>query len=218
MQEEELEYIEPPRIRALESTTYADFLPVRSGSWKAKTVNQEASRLPGGRAPVISPNRRTHIRALSLIFTLSKCDPAAPGPSNAQHRIYPTKPQGILYFPKLDRSRELGERLRSAVLQPRCFVPAIRSRSGARLLLPCAAVIDSPDIPLNAEAAAALQTGPTCSLMIRLASWPLEGGGVRLKQLPSREARAVTQRNLWRGYAPFMADRRTWKTRKFADR
>uniref|UniRef100_UPI00404ABBAE molecular chaperone HtpG n=1 Tax=Cyanobium sp. TaxID=2164130 RepID=UPI00404ABBAE len=147
LMEEELEYIEPARIRTL-ITTYCDFLPVEV-QLEGETVNKREALWRK------SPRDLTDNDYIELYRYLYpfQGDPLLWVHLNTD---YPYNLQGILFFPK-SSGRADWEKGEIKLYCNNVFVSDSIKEVVPRYLLPLRGVIDSPDIPLNVSRSA-LQT------------------------------------------------------------
>ncbi|MEB3183576.1 MAG: molecular chaperone HtpG [Cyanobacteriota bacterium] len=147
LMEEELEYIEPARIRTL-ITTYCDFLPVPV-QLEGETVNKREA--PWRSSPrELSDN--DYIELYRYLYPFQG-DPLLWVHLNTD---YPYTLQGILYFPRLG-ARADWEKGEIRLYCNQVFVSDSIKEVVPRYLLPLRGVLDSPDIPLNVSRSA-LQT------------------------------------------------------------
>ncbi|MCT0202333.1 molecular chaperone HtpG [Synechococcus sp. CS-603] len=188
MQEEELEYIEPARIRAL-ITTYCDFLPVEV-QLEGETVNK---RQAPWRQSARDLNDKDYIELYRYLY------PFQGDPLLWVHLStdYPYNLQGILYFPKLT-GRGDWEKGEIRLYCNQVFVSDSIKEVVPRYLLPLRGVIDSPDIPLNVSRSA-LQTDRRVR---SIGGFVAKKVGDRLKQLHRDEPERYNE--IWEGIAPFI--------------
>ena len=188
LMEEELEYLEPSRIRTL-ITTYCDFLPVEV-QLDGETVNKREA--PWRK----SPRELTDDDYIELYRYLYpfQGDPLLWVHLNTD---YPYNLQGILYFPRLG-SRADWEKGEIRLYCNQVFVSDSIKEVVPRYLLPLRGVIDSPDIPLNVSRSA-LQTDRRVR---SIGGFVAKKVGDRLKELhrddPARYA------EIWDAVAPFI--------------
>jgi len=188
MQEEELEYIEPARIRAL-ITTYCDFLPVEV-QLEGETVNK---RQAPWRQSARDLTDNDYIELYRYLY------PFQGDPLLWVHLStdYPYNLQGILYFPKLT-GRGDWEKGEIRLYCNQVFVSDSIKEVVPRYLLPLRGVIDSPDIPLNVSRSA-LQTDRRVR---SIGGFVAKKVGDRLKQLHRDEPERYNE--IWEGIAPFI--------------
>ncbi|APD48914.1 molecular chaperone HtpG [Synechococcus sp. CS-602] len=188
MQEEELEYIEPARIRAL-ITTYCDFLPVEV-QLEGETVNK---RQAPWRQSARDLTDKDYIELYRYLY------PFQGDPLLWVHLStdYPYNLQGILYFPKLT-GRGDWEKGEIRLYCNQVFVSDSIKEVVPRYLLPLRGVIDSPDIPLNVSRSA-LQTDRRVR---SIGGFVAKKVGDRLKQLHRDEPERYNE--IWEGIAPFI--------------
>jgi molecular chaperone HtpG len=147
LMEEEMEYIEPARIRTL-ITTYCDFLPVEV-QLEGEAVNKREA--PWRKSPrELSDN--DYIELYRYLYPFQG-DPLLWVHLNTD---YPYTLQGILFFPKLS-GRADWEKGEIKLYCNQVFVSDSIKEVVPRFLLPLRGVLDSPDIPLNVSRSA-LQT------------------------------------------------------------
>jgi molecular chaperone HtpG len=186
--EEELEYIEPARIRTLIST-YCDFLPVPV-QLEGETVNKREAPWR------TSPRELTDNDYIELYRYLYpfQGDPLLWVHLNTD---YPYSLQGILYFPRIS-GRADWENGEIRLYCNQVFVSDSIKEVVPRYLLPLRGVIDSPDIPLNVSRSA-LQTDRRVR---SIGGFVAKKIGDRLKELhrddPARYA------EIWDSLAPFI--------------
>ncbi|MEB3169756.1 MAG: molecular chaperone HtpG [Synechococcaceae cyanobacterium] len=188
LMEEELEYIEPARIRTLIST-YCDFLPVPV-QLEGETVNKREAPWR------TSPRELTDNDYIELYRYLYpfQGDPLLWVHLNTD---YPYSLQGILYFPRIS-GRADWENGEIRLYCNQVFVSDSIKEVVPRYLLPLRGVIDSPDIPLNVSRSA-LQTDRRVR---SIGGFVAKKIGDRLKELrrddPARYA------EIWDSLAPFI--------------
>ena len=188
LMEEELEYIEPSRIRTL-ITTYCDFLAVEV-QLEGETVNK---REAPWRA---SPRELTDNDYIELYRYLY---PFQGDPLLWVHLStdYPYNLQGILYFPRLT-GRADWEKGEIRLYCNQVFVSDSIKEVVPRYLLPLRGVIDSPDIPLNVSRSA-LQTDRRVR---SIGGFVARKVGDRLKELYRQEPTRYAE--IWDAIAPFI--------------
>ncbi len=188
LQEEELEYIEPARIRSL-ITTYCDFLPVEV-QLEGETVNK---RLAPWRQSPRDLTENDYIELYRYLYPFQG-DPLLWVHLNTD---YPYNLQGILYFPKLT-GRGDWEKGEIRLYCNQVFVSDSIKEVVPRYLLPLRGVIDSPDIPLNVSRSA-LQTDRRVR---SIGGFVAKKVGDRLKELHRDEPARYAE--IWEGIAPFI--------------
>ena len=188
LMEEELEYIEPSRIRTL-ITTYCDFLPVEV-QLEGETVNKRES--PWRKSPrELSDN--DYIELYRYLYPFQG-DPLLWVHLNTD---YPYNLQGILYFPK-SSGRADWEKGEIKLYCNNVFVSDSIKEVVPRYLLPLRGVIDSPDIPLNVSRSA-LQTDRRVR---SIGGFVAKKVADRLKQLHKDEPKRYAE--IWESLAPFI--------------
>ena len=189
LMEEELEYIEPSRIRTL-IATYCDFLPVPV-QLEGETVNRREA--PWRQSPrELSDD--DYIALYRYLYPFQG-DPLLWVHLNTD---YPYTLQGILYFPKLGGGRADWEKGEIRLYCNQVFVSDSIKEVVPRYLLPLRGVLDSPDIPLNVSRSA-LQTDRRVR---SIGGFVAKKVGDRLRDLhrddPARYAA------IWEAVAPFI--------------
>ncbi|MBD2423090.1 molecular chaperone HtpG [Cyanobium sp. FACHB-13342] len=188
LMEEELEYIEPARIRTL-ITTYCDFLPV-AVQLEGETVNKRES--PWRKSPRdLSDN--DYIELYRYLYPFQG-DPLLWVHLNTD---YPYNLQGILYFPK-SSGRADWEKDEIKLYCNNVFVSDSIKEVVPRYLLPLRGVIDSPDIPLNVSRSA-LQTDRRVR---SIGGFVAKKVGDRLKELHRDDPKRYAE--IWESLAPFI--------------
>ncbi len=188
LMEEELEYIEPSRIRTL-ITTYCDFLPVEV-QLEGETVNKRES--PWRKSPrELSDN--DYIELYRYLYPFQG-DPLLWVHLNTD---YPYNLQGILFFPK-SSGRADWEKGEIKLYCNNVFVSDSIKEVVPRYLLPLRGVIDSPDIPLNVSRSA-LQTDRRVR---SIGGFVAKKVADRLKQLHKDEPKRYAE--IWESLAPFI--------------
>jgi len=188
LMEEELEYIEPARIRTL-ITTYCDFLPVEV-QLEGETVNKRES--PWRKSPrELSDN--DYIELYRYLYPFQG-DPLLWVHLNTD---YPYNLQGILYFPK-SSGRADWEKGEIKLYCNNVFVSDSIKEVVPRYLLPLRGVIDSPDIPLNVSRSA-LQTDRRVR---SIGGFVAKKVGDRLKELHRDDPKRYAE--IWESLAPFI--------------
>ena len=188
LMEEELEYIEPARIRTL-ITTYCDFLPVEV-QLEGETVNKREALLRK------SPRDLTDNDYIELYRYLYpfQGDPLLWVHLNTD---YPYNLQGILFFPK-SSGRADWEKGEIKLYCNNVFVSDSIKEVVPRYLLPLRGVIDSPDIPLNVSRSA-LQTDRRVR---SIGGFVAKKVGDRLKELHRDDPKRYAES--WESLAPFI--------------
>ncbi|MFM1812061.1 MAG: molecular chaperone HtpG [Cyanobacteriota bacterium] len=188
LMEEELEYIEPARIKTL-ITTYCDFMPVEV-QLEGETVNKREA--PWRKSPRdLSDN--DYIELYRYLYPFQG-DPLLWVHLNTD---YPYNLQGILYFPKFS-GRADWEKGEIKLYCNQVFVSDSIKEVVPRYLLPLRGVIDSPDIPLNVSRSA-LQTDRRVR---SIGGFVAKKVGDRLKELHRDEPRRYAE--IWESLAPFI--------------
>jgi len=188
LMEEELEYIEPARIRTL-ITTYCDFLPV-AVQLEGETVNKQES---AWRKSPRDLSDNDYIELYRYLYPFQG-DPLLWVHLNTD---YPYNLQGILYFPKLS-GRADWEKGEIKLYCNNVFVSDSIKEVVPRYLLPLRGVIDSPDIPLNVSRSA-LQTDRRVR---SIGGFVAKKVADRLKQLYRDEPKRYAE--IWDSLAPFI--------------
>ncbi len=188
LMEEELEYLEPARIRTL-ITTYCDFLPV-AVQLEGETVNKREA--PWRRSPR-EMGDDDYIELYRYLY------PFQGDPLLWVHLStdYPYNLQGILYFPK-SSGRADWEKGEIKLYCNQVFVSDSIKEVVPRYLLPLRGVIDSPDIPLNVSRSA-LQTDRRVR---SIGGFVAKKVSDRLKQLHRDEPQRYAE--IWESLAPFI--------------
>jgi molecular chaperone HtpG len=188
LQEEELEYLEPSRLRTL-ITTYCDFLPVEV-QLEGETVNKREA--PWRKSPR-DLSDDDYIELYRYLYPFQG-DPLLWVHLNTD---YPYNLQGILYFPKIT-GRADWEKGEIRLYCNQVFVSDSIKEVVPRYLLPLRGVLDSPDIPLNVSRSA-LQTDRRVR---SIGGFVAKKVGDRLKQLHRDEP--VRYAEIWDSLAPFI--------------
>jgi molecular chaperone HtpG len=188
LMEEELEYIEPSRIRNL-ITTYCDFMPVQV-QLEGETINKREA--PWRKSPRDLTDD-DYIQLYRYLYPFQG-DPLLWVHLNTD---YPYNLQGILYFPKLT-GRADWEKGEIRLYCNQVFVSDSIKEVVPRYLLPLRGVIDSPDIPLNVSRSA-LQTDRRVR---SIGAFVAKKVGDRLKQLHQDEPKRYAE--IWESLAPFI--------------
>jgi molecular chaperone HtpG len=188
LMEEELEYIEPARIRNL-ITTYCDFLPVEV-QLEGETVNKREAPWRKSSRDLSDDD---YIQLYRYLYPFQG-DPLLWVHLNTD---YPYTLQGILYFPRIT-GRADWEKGEIRLYCNQVFVSDSIKEVVPRYLLPLRGVIDSPDIPLNVSRSA-LQTDRRVR---SIGNFVAKKVGDRLKQLHQEEP--VRYAEIWDSLAPFI--------------
>jgi len=188
LMEEELEYIEPARIRTL-ITTYCDFMPVEV-QLEGETVNKREA--PWRKSPR-ELSDEDYIELYRYLYPFQG-DPLLWVHLNTD---YPYNLQGILYFPK-STGRADWEKGEIKLYCNQVFVSDSIKEVVPRYLLPLRGVIDSPDIPLNVSRSA-LQTDRRVR---SIGGFVAKKVADRLKQLHRDEPKRYAE--IWESLAPFI--------------
>ena len=188
LMEEELEYIEPARIKTL-INTYCDFMSVPV-QLEGETVNK-----------MVAPWRK-NARELSdqdYIDLYNYLYPFQGDPLLWVHlnTDYPYNLQGILFFPK-QTGRADWEKGEIKLYCNQVFVSDSIKEVVPRYLLPLRGVIDSPDIPLNVSRSA-LQTDRRVR---SIGNFVAKKVSDRLRSLKKEDPRAYAE--AWESLAPFV--------------
>lgn len=188
LMEEELEYLEPSRLRNL-ITTYCDFMPVE--------VQLEGERINKMEAPWRRSARdlteKDYIDFYHYLYPFQG-DPLLWVHLNTD---YPYSLQGILYFPKIS-GRADWEKGEIRLYCNQVFVSDSIKEVVPRYLLPLRGVLDSPDIPLNVSRSA-LQTDRRVR---SIGAFVARKVGDRLKEL--HQDNPVRYAEIWESVAPFI--------------
>lgn len=186
--EEELEYLEPSRLRNL-ITTYCDFLPVEV-QLDGETINK-----------MNAPWRRSarELTENDYIEFYRYLYPFQGDPLLWVHLTtdYPYSLQGILYFPKIT-GRADWEKGEIRLYCNQVFVSDSIKEVVPRFLLPLRGVLDSPDIPLNVSRSA-LQTDRRVR---SIGAFVARKVGDRLKEL--QQDNPLRYAEIWESVAPFI--------------
>ena len=188
LMEEELEYIEPARIRTL-ITTYCDFMPVEV-QLEGETVNKREA--PWRKSPRDLTDD-DYIELYRYLYPFQG-DPLLWVHLNTD---YPYNLQGILYFPKAT-GRADWEKGEIKLYCNQVFVSDSIKEVVPRYLLPLRGVIDSPDIPLNVSRSA-LQTDRRVR---SIGGFVAKKVGDRLKDLHRDDPKRYAE--IWESLAPFI--------------
>ena len=188
LMDDELEYIEPARIKTL-ITTYCDFMPVEV-QLEGETVNKREA--PWRKSPRdLSDN--DYIELYRYLYPFQG-DPLLWVHLNTD---YPYNLQGILYFPKFT-GRADWEKGEIRLYCNQVFVSDSIKEVVPRYLLPLRGVIDSPDIPLNVSRSA-LQTDRRVR---SIGGFVAKKVGDRLKELYRGDPKRYAE--IWESLAPFI--------------
>jgi len=188
LMEEELEYIEPSRIRTL-ITTYCDFMPV-AVELDGDVVNKREAPWRKSARDLTDDD---YIQLYRYLYPFQG-DPLLWVHLNTD---YPYNLQGILFFPK-STGRADWEKGEIRLYCNQVFVSDSIKEVVPRYLLPLRGVIDSPDIPLNVSRSA-LQTDRRVR---SIGAFVAKKVGDRLKQLHQDEPQRYAQ--IWESVAPFI--------------
>ncbi|NDC14403.1 MAG: molecular chaperone HtpG [Synechococcaceae bacterium WB9_2_170] len=188
LMEEELEYIEPSRIRTL-ITTYCDFMPV-AVELEGDVVNKREAPWRKSARDLTDDD---YIQLYRYLYPFQG-DPLLWVHLNTD---YPYNLQGILFFPK-STGRADWEKGEIRLYCNQVFVSDSIKEVVPRYLLPLRGVIDSPDIPLNVSRSA-LQTDRRVR---SIGAFVAKKVGDRLKQLHQDEPQRYAQ--IWESVAPFI--------------
>jgi molecular chaperone HtpG len=188
LMDEELEYIEPARIRTL-ITTYCDFMPVEV-QLEGETVNKREA--PWRKSPRDLTDD-DYIELYRYLYPFQG-DPLLWVHLNTD---YPYNLQGILYFPKAS-GRADWEKGEIKLYCNQVFVSDSIKEVVPRYLLPLRGVIDSPDIPLNVSRSA-LQTDRRVR---SIGGFVAKKVGDRLKDLHRDDPKRYAE--IWESLAPFI--------------
>ena len=188
LQEEEMEYIEPSRIRTLIST-YCDFMPVEV-QLEGEAVNKREA--PWRKSPR-EMSDEDYIELYRYLYPFQG-DPLLWVHLNTD---YPYNLQGILYFPK-STGRADWEKGEIKLYCNQVFVSDSIKEVVPKYLLPLRGVIDSPDIPLNVSRSA-LQTDRRVR---SIGGFVAKKVGDRLKQLHRDDPKRYAES--WESLAPFI--------------
>ena len=188
LMEEELEYLEPARIRTL-INTYCDFMAVPV-QLEGETVNKM-------NAPWRKSTRdltdKDYIDLYNYLYPFQG-DPLLWVHLNTD---YPYNLQGILFFPK-QQGRADWEKGEIKLYCNQVFVSDSIKEVVPRYLLPLRGVIDSPDIPLNVSRSA-LQTDRRVRSIGNFVAKKIAD---RLRSLKKDDASAYAE--AWDSLAPFV--------------
>ena len=188
LMEEELEYIEPARIRTL-INTYCDFMAVPV-QLEGETVNK-----------MVAPWRKSarELTDKDYIDLYNYLYPFQGDPLLWVHlnTDYPYNLQGILFFPK-QTGRADWEKGEIKLYCNQVFVSDSIKEVVPRYLLPLRGVLDSPDIPLNVSRSA-LQTDRRVR---SIGNFVAKKVADRLRNLKKDDPTAYAE--AWESLAPFV--------------
>jgi molecular chaperone HtpG len=188
LMEEELEYLEPARIRSL-IVTYCDFLPVEV-QLEGETVNRRVA--PWRQSPR-DLKEDDYLDLYRYLYPFQG-DPLLWVHLNTD---YPYSLQGILYFPRLG-GRVDWEKGEIRLYCNQVFVSDSIKEVVPRYLLPLRGVLDSPDIPLNVSRSA-LQTDRRVR---SIGSFVAKKVADRLKELQRDNPQRYAE--IWESVSPFI--------------
>jgi molecular chaperone HtpG len=186
--EEELEYLEPSRLRNL-ITTYCDFLPVEV-QLQGETINKMEAPW---RRSARELTDQDYIEFYRYLYPFQG-DPLLWVHLNTD---YPYSLQGILFFPKIT-GRADWEKGEIRLYCNQVFVSDSIKEVVPRYLLPLRGVLDSPDIPLNVSRSA-LQTDRRVR---SIGAFVARKVGDRLKDL--QRDNPIRYAEIWESVAPFI--------------
>ena len=188
LMEDELEYIEPARIRTL-INTYCDFMSVPV-QLEGETINKMVAPW---RKSARELNDQDYIELYRYLY------PFQGDPLLWVHLStdYPYNLQGILYFPK-QTGRADWEKGEIKLYCNQVFVSDSIKEVVPRYLLPLRGVIDSPDIPLNVSRSA-LQTDRRVR---SIGGFVAKKVSDRLRSLKNEDPKAYAE--AWESLAPFV--------------
>ena len=188
LMDEELEYLEPARIRTL-INTYCDFMAVPV-QLEGETINK-----------MVAPWRKSarELTDQDYIDLYNYLYPFQGDPLLWVHlnTDYPYNLQGILFFPK-QTGRADWEKGEIKLYCNQVFVSDSIKEVVPRYLLPLRGVIDSPDIPLNVSRSA-LQTDRRVR---SIGNFVAKKVADRLRSLKKDDAKAYAE--AWDSLAPFV--------------
>ena len=188
LMEDELEYLEPARIRTL-INTYCDFMAVPV-QLEGETVNK---REAPWRKSARDLQDQDYIDLYNYLYPFQG-DPLLWVHLNTD---YPYNLQGILFFPK-QSGRADWEKGEIKLYCNQVFVSDSIKEVVPRYLLPLRGVIDSPDIPLNVSRSA-LQTDRRVR---SIGSFVAKKVADRLRSLKQDDPSAYAE--AWESLAPFV--------------
>ena len=188
LMEEELEYLEPARIRTL-INTYCDFMAVPV-QLEGETVNKMD---PPWRKSARDLTDKDYIDLYNYLYPFQG-DPLLWVHLNTD---YPYNLQGILFFPK-QTGRADWEKGEIKLYCNQVFVSDSIKEVVPRYLLPLRGVLDSPDIPLNVSRSA-LQTDRRVR---SIGNFVAKKVADRLRNLKKDDPTAYAE--AWESLAPFV--------------
>ena len=188
LMEEEIEYIEPSRIKSL-IKKYCDFMPIEI-SLEGEILNKMN---PPWRESKQNLKDEDYIELYKYLYPFQG-DPLLWVHLNTD---YPYNLQGILYFPKIS-GRADWESGEIKLFCNQVFVSDSIKEIVPRYLLPLRGVIDSPDIPLNVSRSA-LQTDRRVKSIGNFISKKLAD---KLKSLKKDNSQFYA--DIWESIAPFI--------------
>ena len=188
LMEEELEYLEPARLRNL-ITQYCDFMPV-TVELEGEVVNKKVA--PWRQSPR-ELSDQDYIDLYRYLYPFQG-DPLLWVHLNTD---YPYALQGILFFPKVS-GRADWEKGEIRLYCNQVFVSDSIKEIVPRYLLPLRGVIDSPDIPLNVSRSA-LQTDRRVR---SIGNFVAKKVADRLRSLKQDDPKAYAE--AWDALAPFV--------------
>ena len=188
LMEEEIEYIEPTRIRNL-ITKYCDFMPVEV-YLDGEIINK---RNPEWRKNPKDLSDQDYIDLYKYLYPYQG-DPLLWVHLNTD---YPYTLQGILYFPKLT-GRADWEKGDIKLYSNQVFVSDSIKEVVPRYLLPLRGILDSPDIPLNVSRSA-LQSDRRVK---SIGNFVAKKVADKLKQLKTDDPEFFA--NIWESISPFV--------------
>ncbi len=188
LMEEELEYLEPARIRTL-INTYCDFMAVPV-QLEGETVNKMD---PPWRKSARELTDKDYIDLYNYLYPFQG-DPLLWVHLNTD---YPYNLQGILFFPK-QTGRADWEKGEIKLYCNQVFVSDSIKEVVPRYLLPLRGVLDSPDIPLNVSRSA-LQTDRRVR---SIGNFVAKKVADRLRNLKKDDPSAYAE--AWESLAPFV--------------
>jgi len=188
LMDEEIEYIEPSRIKSL-IKKYCDFMPIEI-SLEGEIINKMN---PPWRESKQNLKDEDYIELYKYLYPFQG-EPLLWVHLNTD---YPYNLQGILYFPKIN-GRADWESGEIKLFCNQVFVSDSIKEIVPRYLLPLRGVIDSPDIPLNVSRSA-LQTDRRVKSIGNFISKKLAD---KLKSLKSENSQFYG--DIWDSIAPFI--------------
>ena len=185
---EEIEYIEPARIKSL-ITKYCDFMPVEI-NFEGEAINK---RNPPWRNNPKKTSDKDYIDFYNYLYPFQG-DPLLWVHLNTD---YPYNLQGILYFPKMI-GRADWENGEIKLFSNQVFVSDSIKEVVPRYLLPLRGVLDSTDIPLNVSRSALQNDRRVRSIGNFISKKVADQLKLIKKEDPSRYA------EIWDSIAPFI--------------